>query len=166
MTPELTQQFENLGVRMEHMIDRVREMPTDQQRSPVGKSFSPLQAIEHMAKTEQIYVGFIDKTNAAAVAGKKSKPNFLFGQLLKQLGKPQTSTVPSPGPFQPKEELDLDESARRWKEAKEKIHEYVAKFEDDAAAIKHPFFGWLSPYDMFLMMEKHQDYHDSRLEAH
>jgi len=42
-----------------------------------------------------------------------------------------------------------------------KLVAHLAQFSDDDAAIKHPFFGLLSPRDMFILEEKHQDYHVS-----
>ena len=63
----------------------------------------------------------------------------------------------------PKNELEVEDSIAKWKSCRAQIIKYVQEFDDDAAAIKHPFFGLMSPYDLFLLLEKHQDYHDARL---
>lgn len=165
MGPELVEQLEYLNTRIDQMIERVREMPSDQQRMPVGKSFAPIQALEHMAVTEQIYIDIVKKTDPATLKGRKGKPNFLYGLVLKTLNKPAKVASFSPKPFLPKDDLSVDESAAKWKDLRGQLLDYLRPFGDDDAAIKHPLFGYMSPYDLFILLEKHQDYHDARLQA-
>lgn len=165
MGPELVEQLEHLNTRIDQMVERVRQMPSDQQRSPVGKSFAPLEAVEHMAVTEQIYLDIVKKTDPAKLKGRKGKPNFIYGKVLQALNKPANVASFSPKPFHPKEILSVDESAAKWKARRRQLLDYLRPFGDDDAAIKHPLFGFMSPYDMFILLEKHQDYHDARLSS-
>jgi hypothetical protein len=163
MSPELIEQFEYLNVRLDQMADRIRELPTDVQNQPVVASFSPRKALEHMAATDQMYLDVIKKTDASKLKGKRGKANFIFGKVLQKLNSPAGKNVPSLPMLLPKQELEVEESIAKWKSSRAQIIEHMNKFDDDDAAIKHPFFGLMSPYDLFLLLEKHQDYHDARL---
>lgn len=164
MSPDLTQEFEHLNTRLEQMVERVKQMPDDQQKRPVGKSFAPVLAVAHMAVTEDIYLGLIRKTKPERIAGKKGKPNFIYGLVIKNMLKPKGKTIPSPAPFIPKSDTDLEQAAADWRASRAEVIAYLAKFDDNEAAVKHPFMGLLSPRDLFILEEKHQDYHDARLE--
>lgn len=163
MSPQLTAEFEYLTTRLEGMIEKVSNLPTDAQESPVGKSFSPVQAIEHMYVTEKSYTDYAKKTDQAKLKGRKGKPNFIYNFVLKGMNRPVGSNLPTPGMFQPKDGLSLEESSQKWRDERASLKEYLKKFNDNDACLKNPLMGWFSPRDLYVLMERHQDYHDARL---
>ncbi len=163
MSPSLTAEFEHLFTRMDEMVDKIKNLPSDTQRTPVGKSFSPEKALEHMGVLEKGYVDQIQKTSAAKLQNRQGKPNFFYPLVLKQMTKPAGTASPTPPVFQPKQGKSIEESAKFWKEQRTIIVDYLKRFDDNAAAVKSTFFGYLSPRDIYVLLERHQDYHDARL---
>jgi hypothetical protein len=163
MSPDLIAEFEHLDTRTDIMVGRVRAMSEEVQQTPVGKSFSPLKALDHMAVLEASYVKYTQKSNPAKLKGRKGKPNFFYGLVLKSMRKPVGKTSPTPKMFMPHGGMSIDESEKLWKERRAKLVQLISPFGDDDAAMKHPFLGYLSPRDIFILLEKHQDYHDARL---
>lgn len=161
MSPSLTAEFEFLTTRLEQMVERVNELPSDAQRAPVGKSYAPVAAVEHMAVTEESYVNFAKKTDPNKLKGRKGKPNFLYNFILKAISKPATKTTPSG--FPPTGDVSLEDAAQRWREARATFMEHLKKFDDNDACLKNPIMGYLSPRDIYVLMERHQDYHDARI---
>lgn len=163
MSPSLAAEFDHLGTRLDQMIERIKALPSDVQRAPVGKSFSPIKALEHMAITEKSYVELAKKTVAAKLVNRKGKPNFLYGLTLKALSKPVEVSTPTPRMFMPSGEMSIEDSAKLWKEQRAMLLGHLKAYDDVDAAIRNPLFGYLSPRDLFVLMERHQDYHEARL---
>jgi len=145
------------------MVEKIKELPSDAQRAPMGKSFSPMKALEHMALTEKTYATYAQKTDPAKLKGRKGKPNFLYGFILKAISKPANVASPTGGPFSPSGEMSIEDSAKAWREERAKLLEHLKQFDDNDACLKNPIMGYLSPRDLFVLMERHQDYHDARL---
>jgi hypothetical protein len=163
MSPDLTAEFQHLDTRTDAMVDRVRAYPPEVQNKPVDKSYSPLKAVEHMYLVERMYVDQIDKFDKAKYAGKVGKPWFTYHFVLKNMAKPANTASPTIKAFSPDGTMTLDESAANWREQRAKLITLLGDFDDNQAAIKHPFFGFLSPRDLFILLEKHTDYHEARL---
>lgn len=163
MSPDLTAEFAHLDTRTDAFVERVRSYPPEVQTAPFGKSYSPLKAVEHMYLVEKSYVELTQKFNRAKYAGKKGKPGFFYGFVLKNMAKPSNFAAPTLKKFVPESAMALEDAAAQWREERAKLVAHLAQFDDDAVALKHPFFGPLSPRDMFILAEKHQDYHGLRL---
>lgn len=163
MSPSLLAEYEHLTTRLDQMVERIKQLPSDTQRTPVGKSFSPEKALEHMAVLEKSYVDLAAKTDREAMKGKKGKPNFIFPLVLKSMSKPASSASPTPRMFQPSGAMSIEESAKLWRERRMQLLEYLKQFDDDDACLKNPLMGRLSPRDLYVLLERHQDYHDARL---
>ena len=145
------------------MIDRVAAYAPEVQNAPVGKSYSPLKALEHMYLVDKDYVKLVGGFDKAKFAGKSGKPTFFYRFILKGMAKPASIAAPTIRKFSPDSAMSLDESAKKWREARAKLISHMGNFGDDEGAIKHPLFGLMSPRDFFIILEKHQDYHDVRL---
>ena len=163
MSPDLIAELEYLDKRLDTMVQRVGEYPSDVQLAPVGKSFAPLKVVEHMYLVEKAYVEFASKSTKAKLAGKTGKVNLVYGFVLKNMAKPSNSAAPTLRKFSPNNSMALETSAKRWREERAKLVQHLSDFGDNDAAIKHPIFGLMSPRDVFILLEKHQDYHDVRL---
>ena len=79
------------------------------------------------------------------------------------MAKPSTVAAPALKKFEPGTTMPLEESGAKWRENRAKLVKHLSAFDDSEAAMKHPFFGLLSPRDLFILLEKHQDYHSVRL---
>lgn len=165
MSPDLTAEFEHLDRRLDHMVNRVGAYAPEVQSAPVGKSYSPLKAVEHMYLVERLYVDMMKKFDRAKYAGRMGSPWFTYNFVLKNMAKPSNTAAPTLKAFSPDGAMPLAESASLWREERKKMIDQLEPFDDNQAAIKHPFFGFLSPRDLFILLEKHQDYHDVRLPA-
>ncbi|MEI8282644.1 MAG: hypothetical protein WCG75_09595 [Armatimonadota bacterium] len=163
MSPDLTAEFAHLDSRLDRFVERVGAYSPEVQAAPFGKSYSPLKAVEHMYLVDKGYVGFVAKFNKGKFAGKEGKPNFFYRFVLKSMTKPSNQAAPTIKKFSPESAMSLEESTRNWKEERAKFVQYLSGFGDSEVAMKHPFFGLLSPRDIFILLEKHQDYHDVRL---
>ena len=163
MSPDLTAEFAHLETRSEGFVQRVRSYPPEVQSAPVGKSYSPIKAVEHLYLVEKSYVELAAKFDKAKFAGTKGKPSFFYRFVLKNMAKPSNTASPTLKKFEPAQAMPLEEAATKWREERAKLVAYLAEFDDDDAALKHPLFGPLSPRDMFILTEKHQDYHGLRL---
>jgi hypothetical protein len=163
MSPTLQSKFQILNERSNKMVDRVRAYNPTLQNAPVGRSFSPVHALEHMAMTEKLYADLTTKTDLVSLEGKQGKPNFIFRFILKAMAKPAGRVSPTIKDFTPTGVIGLEESAKLWSERRNRVVEHLSRFQDDQAALKHPLFGMLSPNDVFNLLNKHQDYHDIRL---
>ena len=163
MSPDLTAEFAHLDARADGFVERVRSYPPEVQSAPVGKSYSPQKAVEHMYLVERSYGELAVKFDKAKFAGKKGKPGFFYRFVLKNMAKPSNTASPTLKKFEPQHTMPLEEAATKWREERAKLVAYLAGFGDDDAALKHPLFGPLSPRDMFILAEKHQDYHGLRL---
>ncbi len=163
MSPDLAAEFEHLNSRVDAMIDRVATYAPDVQDAPVGKSYSPLRAIEHMYLVDKDYVKLVEGFDKAKFAGKGGKPTFFYRFILRGMAKPASFAAPTLKKFSPDNAMPLEDSAKKWREARAKLIAHMANFGDDEGAIKHALFGLMSPRDFFIILEKHQDYHDVRL---
>ena len=163
MSPDLTAELAHLDSRIDRFSERVGAYTPEVQSAPFGKSFSPLKAVEHMYLVEKEYVGFVSKFRKEKYAGKVGKPNFFYRFVLKNMAKPSNHVAPTIKKFVPDSAMPLEEATQKWKEERAKLVQHLSEFGDNDVAMKHPFFGLLSPRDIFILMEKHQDYHDVRL---
>jgi len=163
MSPDLTAEFAHLDSRLDRFVERVGQYSPEVQAAPFGKSYSPLKAIEHMYLVDKDYVDFLAKFQKEKYAGKVGKPNFFYRFVLKSMAKPSNQAAPTIKKFTPESAMSLEESTQKWKEERAKIVQHLSTFADNDVAMKHPFFGLLSPRDIFILVEKHQDYHDVRL---
>ena len=163
MSPDLAAEYEHLNTRVDVMIDRVKGYSPETQSAPVGKSYSPLKALEHMYLVDKDYVKLAGAFDKAKFVGKSGKPTFFYRFILRGMAKPASFAAPTIKKFSPDSAMPLDESAKKWREARAKLIAHMANFGDDEGAIKHPLFGLMSPRDFFILLEKHQDYHDVRL---
>ena len=116
-----------------------------------------------MYLVEKDYVNFMSKFQNEKYAGKVGSPNFIYRVVLKSMAKPSNHVAPTVKKFSPESAMPLEESTRKWKEERAKIVQHLNSFGDNDVALKHPLFGRLSPRDIFILIEKHQDYHDVRL---
>ena len=163
MSPDLIAEFEHLDKRTDAILSRVGAMSPEAQATPFGKSYSPLRTIEHMYLVEKGYVDIAMKFDRAKFSGKKGKLTFMYKFVLKGMAKPSNIAAPTIKKFSPDSGMSLEESSRKWRENRMKLIQHLSGFGDDEAAMKHPLFGLMSPRDVFILLEKHQDYHDVRL---
>ncbi len=163
MSPDLTAEFAHLDSRIDRFVERVGGYSPEIQAAPFGKSFSPLKAVEHMCLVDKGYVDLVAKFNKEKYAGKVGKPNFFYRFVVKSMTKPSNQAAPTIKKFSPESAMPLEESTLKWKEQRAKIVQHLSQFGDNDVAMKHPFFGLMSPRDIFILIEKHQDYHDVRL---
>jgi hypothetical protein len=163
MSPDLAAEYEHLNTRVDGMIDRVAAYSPEVQAAPVGKSYSPLKAVEHMYLVDKDYVKLAEGFDKAKFAGRSGKPTFFYQFILRGMAKPANFAAPTLKKFSPESAVLLEESAKKWREARSKLIAHMGNFGDDEGAIKHPLFGLMSPRDFFILLEKHQDYHDVRL---
>jgi hypothetical protein len=112
---------------------------------------------------EKEYVKMAEGTDRAKYAGKSGKPSFMYRFVLKGMAKPAAVAAPTLKKFSPESGISVEESAKQWREQRAMLVSHLSAFGDNDGAIKHPMFGLLSPRDMFIIQEKHQDYHDARL---
>jgi hypothetical protein len=153
-----------LDGRMNAMIKRVQSLSPELQKQPVGKSFSPLEALEHMAITEQLYVDLAKKTDMGKMQGRNGKPNFFYRMVMKQMLAPKGKTASTIKELTPAPGVTLEGAAQKWRTNRAALKAHFASVgNDDAAAFKHSFFGYLSANDVFTLLGRHQDYHDARL---
>lgn len=163
MSPDLAAEFEHLNTRVDAMIDRVTTYAPDVQDAPVGKSYSPLKAVEHMFLVDKDYVKLVEGFDKAKFAGKGGKPTLFYRFILRGMAKPASFAAPTLKKFSPDNAMPLEDSAKKWRDSRAKLIAHMANFSDDEGAIKHALFGLMSPRDFFILLEKHQDYHDVRL---
>lgn len=163
MSPQLKQKFAELDARLESMVNRVESMPEKVQTAPFGKSYSPKLTIEHMAKVDESYFTFIEKATLKPLPKQPSEPNFIYRFVLKKMQEPANKIAPVTKEMAAEGKLTVQESAEKWRSARKKIVAFLDKFEDTHPAIKHPLFGKMSPTAIYVLMEKHQGYHDIRM---
>ena len=163
MSPDLTAEYAHLDTRTDGFITRVRSFPPEVQTAPVGKSYSPLKVVEHMYLVERSYVELAEKFDRQKYACKKGNASFIYKFVLKNMAKPSNFAAPTLKKFVPQQAMPLDDSTAKWKAERAKLVAHLSQFNDDDAAINHPLFGLLSPREMFILEEKHQDYHGVRL---
>jgi hypothetical protein len=156
--------WSKLDDRMNGMIGKVESLSPDSQITPFGKSFSPIEAIEHLAMTERYYVKLIQQSDASKLSNRRGKPNFIYRLIIKQMAKPALVASPTIKDFTPGNNLTLESVVKNWRTTRNELRALVEPSKDhDAAIMKHPLMGFLSPYDIWFILEKHQDYHDIRL---
>jgi hypothetical protein len=163
MSPDLAAEFKHLDTRLEAMIERIKEYSPEVQAAPVGKSYSPLKTLEHMFLVERDYAKMASAFDKIKFAGKTGKPSFMYRFVLKGMAKPANTAAPTIKKFSPDSSMSLEDSARQWRTERAKLVSHLSAFDDNVSAIKHPLFGHLSPRDVFIIQEKHQDYHEARL---
>ena len=144
------------------MVERVRNLPREVQIAPVGKSMSPLEAVEHLALTEAINVDFAQKSNPEKLKGKKGKNSFIFRWLMKKMESPQ-AFFPTGGPIVPKSMPDLDAAAQKWQTTREALKTTLEATADGDACLKHGMFGYLGHEDLIRSLAAHQQYHAYRI---
>ena len=116
-----------------------------------------------MFLVDRSYVEFAAKFDKTKSGGKPGKPSFIYRYVLRSLAKPSNFASPTLKRFEPENAMPLEEAANKWRDERAKLVAYLENFDDNEAALKHPFFGLLSPRDMFILSEKHLDYHGLRL---
>jgi hypothetical protein len=162
MSPELTAKFEKLNERMEACIARVLGYPDSVRNAPLGKGFSPVQVIEHLAISDGSYMDFIARAAQQPVTSEIARPRFLYKLVLKQLAKPSGLT-PAPRQMIPTGIGSVEAQAERWRLTRQLIFAHLSKYEDNAICLKHNLFGNMSPAQLVELLSVHQDYHDLRL---
>jgi hypothetical protein len=164
MSPELIKKWDELDSRMEKMIELVGSYPDDVRRAPVGKSFSPADALEHMALTELLYDGLIKNFDPLKHGSKKAKRNFFFKFIERGMKRPAGTTAPTIPDLTPTGVgIATEMSAKKWRDARAKLREHLVGFDDHQTALFHPLFRAMSPEIVFDLLWTHQDYHDARL---
>jgi hypothetical protein len=163
MSPALKARYDSLDHRLADFAAKVEGYPVDVQTAPVGKSFSPLEALEHMAKVDKGYVEQIEGSRNHKRIGTPAKPRILYGFVLNKMGTSVEKNAPVPKMFDPSGNVSPSQSTKEWKEARAKVRKRAEEFEDDQTCLVNLFFGTLSPRTLCDLLEKHQDYHDVRL---
>lgn len=163
MSPALKARFDSLDERIEAFIAKVDSYPVEVQTAPVGPSFSPLDALEHMGKLEQKYVDQIEASRGHRAIGKPSKVRFTFGIVLKMMEKPAGEASPAPKMFEPTGRVSPEIAAQVWREARARVRKRAEEFEDDQTCMVNLIFGAMSPRKLCEIFESHQAYHEARL---
>lgn len=164
MHPELAKRFAELEKRRVALVERVRTLPAEKQKTKRSPSeFSPVEMIMHIAITEHGDVVYLRKTPPESLKGKRPKTTFFFKSTVSRMQNPvkQMPTLPF---MEPKEDVDLALAADSWAAARIQIAEYLEKVETPSEAfIKfHFIFGTASAQEFLDLLEAHMNYHEKR----
>lgn len=167
MNPEIEKRFDALEARRVALIERVRQLPAEQQKQkPANGGFSPSDVIQHFVLAEGSNLNFLKKASPSSLKGRTPKVTFIFRSTLKSL-QSASKALPGPGGFMPKTHVDVETSAKAWAEIRSQYRAYLEQAENmHSPFIKFLFFfGLPSVEQWFEFYEAHMHYHETRFPA-
>jgi len=163
MHPEVQKAHDAYEANIAAWLAEIKAMDTETQNRPGPRNgFSPLQAIEHLALTDGMYLGFMKKADRQKFIARKPKINW-FGQamLRSMTAKPKPMmTVPS---LTPPPTLTYAEVVDHWAAQRAEMRKVIGEVNPDQGIFRHPLFGVLGPIEILQVADGHLEYHRKRL---
>lgn len=163
MHPEVRKAHEAYEAQIAAWLSEIKAMDVESQNRPGPRNgFSPLQAIEHLALTDGMYIGFIKKVDRAKFAARKPKMNWIGRGMLRAMSaKPRPMmTVPS---LTPPSNLVYGDVVAHWSARRAEMMALLGENTPDQGVFRHPLFGVLGPMEILQVSQGHLEYHIKRL---
>lgn len=163
MHPEVQKAVDAYEANIASWLAEIKAMDSAAQNRPGPRNgFSPLQAIEHLALTDGMYLGFMKKADRQKFAAKKPRINWIGKAMLRSMtAKPKPMmTAPS---LNPTNSLNFKEVVDHWAAQRAEVMKVIGETAPDQGVFRHPLFGVLGPIEILQVADGHLEYHRKRL---
>lgn len=160
MTADFATAWAELESERAVLVEHVRSLGDRGRQPGVPGGLSPLATIEHLARTEKMYQGWIEKAAASNGAG-DPKPNFIYRMVRKRMH--SAKAVPTTPGLTPATDFDLDEAAGNWAQIRQVLESPLKQLAEAGRAFRHPVFGRMGADDYISLTRAHIHYHRQRM---
>ncbi|HWD38420.1 MAG TPA: hypothetical protein VG944_06200 [Fimbriimonas sp.] len=167
MHPDIETRFENLEIRRQSIVGRVRDLPPDRRTAKANnKGFSPVEVIMHLALAEQGNVEMMRKAPPSSLKGKKPHVTSFFNKIVNAMQRPDHPVRSTPG-MTPRGDVTLEKAERLWEQSRTETRKYL----ETVPGLREPFIrfnllmGLASVNDYLTLLEAHMTYHEQRFPA-
>ncbi len=163
MHPEVRKAHDAYEAHIAAWLSEIKAMDSETQNRPGPRNgFSPLQAIEHLALTDGMYLGFMKKANREKFAAKKPKINWVGKIFMRSMTTKPRPMMTTPS-LTPTTTLNFKEVVDHWAAQRAEVIKLIGGNTPDQGVFRHPLFGVLGPLEILEVADGHLEYHIKRL---
>ncbi len=163
MHPEVQKAHDAYEAHIAAWIREIQAMDVETQNRPGPRNgFSPLQAIEHLALTDGMYLGFMKKANREKFAAKKPMINWVGRIFMRSMTSKPKPMMTTPN-LTPTTSLNFKEVVDHWTAQRAEVIKLIGETPPHQGIFRHPIFGVLGPLEILEVADGHLEYHIKRL---
>lgn len=163
MHPEVRKALDAYEAHIAAWLNEIKAMDVESQNRPGPRNgFSPLQAIEHLALTDGMYLGFMKKANRDKFGAMKPKINWVGRIFMRSMTTKPRPMMTTPT-LTPPATLNFNEVVEHWAAQRAEVMKLIGDTTPDQGVFRHFAFGVLGPIEIIAVADAHLEYHIRRL---